>query len=167
MREVTLVPLDRRHLARTRDWANDPHVMRLMNRALPVTEAEHERWFTSILTRTDCAYFAVERPAEPRHVGNVWLWDIDPRHRHAELRVVVGEGSARGQGLGAEAIDRLCRHAFEHLNLHRIYAYVLSINPGGRRAFEKAGFSLEGTLRDDRWCDDRFVDTWLLARLGP
>lgn len=163
---VSLVPLDRQHLARTREWANDPVVMRLMNRAQPVTEAEHERWFTSVLTRPDCAYFAVVRDAEPRHVGNVWLWDIDTRHAQAELRVVVGEPSARGHGLGVTAIDQLCRHGFERLNLHRIYAYVLSINPGGRRAFEKAGFVLEGTLRDDRWCDDQFVDTWLLARLG-
>ncbi len=163
---VSLVPLDRQHLGRTREWANNPAIARLMNRAQPVTESEHERWFASTVTRPDCAYFAVEREAEPRHVGNVWLWDIDTRHRKAELRIVVGEPSARGQGLGAEAIDRLCRHGFERLNLHRIYAYVLSINPGGRRAFEKAGFSLEGTLREDRWSDEHFVDTWLLARLS-
>jgi RimJ/RimL family protein N-acetyltransferase len=163
---IALVPLDRQHLARTREWANDPTFSRLMNRARPVTETEHEAWFEDIRGRDDRAYFAVERPAEPRHVGNVWLWDIDPRHRKAELRVVVGEPSVRGLGVGTEAIDQLCRHAFERLNLHRIYAYVLSFNPGGRRAFEKAGFVLEGTLREERWTGDRFVDTWLLARLG-
>ena len=163
---VSLVPLDRPHLARTREWANDPTISRLMNRACPVTESEHEAWFEALRGRDDCAYFAVERPAEPRHVGNAWLWDIDPRHRRAELRVVIGEPSARGLGLGTEAIDQLCRHGFERLNLHRIYAYVLSFNPGGRRAFEKAGFELEGTLQAERWTGDRFVDTWLLARLG-
>jgi diamine N-acetyltransferase len=166
---ITLVPLDRTHMARTQAWANDPGTARLMNRVKPVSEPEHETWFQSILLRPDCAYFAIEQtgaqPGEPRHLGNVWLWDIDMRHRKAELRVVVGEPAARGRGIGAEAIDLLCRHGFEHLNLHRIYAYVLALNPSARRAFEKAGFTLEGTLRDDRWSVDGYVDTWLLGRL--
>jgi RimJ/RimL family protein N-acetyltransferase len=162
---ITLVPLDRTHLARTQAWANDPDTARLMNRVRAVSDSEHETWFQSILLRPDCAYFAIEQQGEPRHVGNVWLWDIDTRHRKAELRVVVGEPAARGHGVGSEAIDLLCRYAFEHLSLHRIYAYVLAINPGARRAFEKAGFRLEGTLRDDRWSIDGYVDTWLLGRL--
>jgi RimJ/RimL family protein N-acetyltransferase len=99
-------------------------------------------------------------------VGNVWLWDIDRRHGKAELRVVIGRQEARGKGLGVEAIDQLCRHAFERLGLHRVYAYVLAINPAARRAFERAGFVLEGTLRDDRRAGDGYVDGYLLARVN-
>ena len=163
---LELVPLDRPHLARTREWANDPELMRLMDRKQPVTPVEHEAWFASLPRRADCAYFAIETLDGRAHIGNVWLWDIDRRHRKAELRVVVGDRTARGQGLGAEAIDRLCRHAFDTLGLHRVYAYVLGINPSARRAFERAGFTLEGTLRDDRWAVDRFIDSYLLARVN-
>jgi RimJ/RimL family protein N-acetyltransferase len=163
---LELVPLDRPHLARTREWANDPELMRLMDRKQPVTPVEHEAWFASLPRRADCAYFAIETLDGRAHIGNVWLWDIDRRHRKAELRVVVGDRSARGQGLGAEAIDRLCRYASDTLGLHRVYAYVLGINPSARRAFERAGFTLEGTLRDDRWAVDRFIDTYLLARVN-
>ena len=163
---LELVPLDRPHLARTREWANDPELMRLMDRKQPVSPVEHEAWFASLPRRTDCAYFAIETVDGRTHIGNVWLWDIDRRHRKAELRVVVGDRGARGKGLGAEAIDRLCRYAFEKLDLHRVYAYVLGINPSARKAFERAGFSLEGTLRDDRWAVDRFIDSYLLARVN-
>ena len=55
---------------------------------------------------------------------------------------------------------------FNELGLHRIYAYVLAINPAARRAFERAGFALEGTLRDDRWSDGSFVDAHLFARVS-
>ena len=163
---LTLVPLGRSHLGRTREWANDPQLMRLMDRKQPVTPVEHEAWFTSLARRTDCAYFAIERLDGGQHIGNVWLWDIDRRNHKAELRVVVGDTGARGHGLGSEAIDRLCRRGFDQLNLHRIYSYVLGINPTGRRAFERAGFALEGTLRDDRWTGDGFVDAHLLARIS-
>lgn len=180
---VTLVPLGRAHLARTQAWANNPELMRLMDRSKAVTDAEHEFWFEGLGRRNDCAYFAVEidppgpgpglripgseEPGlrHPQHVGNVWLWAIDPRHRKAELRVVIGETEKRGQGLGVAAIDQMCRHAFDRLDLHRIYAYVLAINPMARGAFERAGFALEGTLRDDRWTGECFVDSYLLARL--
>ena len=160
------MPLGRPHLARTREWANDPELMQLMDRAAPVTESEHAAWFESLGHRDDCAYFAVETGDTARHVGNVWLWAIDRRHRKAELRVVIGDAAARGKGVGSEAIDLLCRHGFERLELHRIYAYVLAINPAARRAFERAGFTLEGTLRDDRWTGNGFTDAYLLARLN-
>jgi RimJ/RimL family protein N-acetyltransferase len=163
---VTLVALDRVHLARTRGWANDPDIMRLMNRQRPVSASEHEAWFESIRQRDDCAFFAVETSEPAVHVGNVWLWAIEPRHHKAELRIVIGEPSARGKGVGTEAIELLCRHGFERLGLHRIYAHVLAINPAARRAFERSGFHLEGTLRDDRWTGECFTDTYVLARLS-
>ena len=162
-----IVPLEQRHLERTLDWANEPEVMRLMDRSRAVSTAEHDAWFKSVVTSEDCAYFAIETADASAHVGNVWLWAIDRRHRKAELRVVIGDPAARGKGLGTEAIDRLCQHGYDRVGLHRVYAYVLSINPGARRAFERAGFTLEGTLRDDRSSGDAFVDTYLLARLRP
>jgi RimJ/RimL family protein N-acetyltransferase len=140
--------------------------MRLMDRQQPVTEAEHETWFITVVNVESSAYFAIETADEGAHIGNVWLWDIDRRNRKAEVRVVVGAASARGRGLGSEAIDEICQHGFERLGLHRLYAYVLAHNPVARRAFESAGFALEGTLRDDRWSGDRFVDTYLLARVN-
>ncbi len=164
--QVMLVALDRPHLASSRAWANDPELMRLMDRAQPVSEAEHDAWFQSIHHRGDCAYFAIETSDASEHVGNIWLWAIDRRHRKAELRVVVGSAAARGRGMGAEAIDLLCRHGFERLNLHRIYAYVLANNSPARRAFERAGFVVEGTLRDDRWDGAEFSDAYLLARVS-
>ena len=163
---VNLVPLERRHLTRTRAWANDPKLMRMMGRAHIVSEAEHEAWFEALAHHDDRMYFAVEMEEEAMHVGNVWLWAIDRRHRKAELRVVIGEVAARGRGIGAAAIDRMCLHAFDELSLHRVYAYVLAINSAGRRAFERAGFVLEGALRDDRLVDDQFIDTYLMARVS-
>ena len=163
---VNLVPLDRRHLVRTLTWANDPGLMRVMDRVRVVSEAEHLAWFEALARRDDRVYFAVETIDEARHVGNVWLSAIDRRHRKAELRVVIGDASARGRGIGTAAIDWMCRHAFDELSLHRVYAYVLAINPAARRAFERAGFALEGALRDDRLAGDRFVDTYLMARVS-
>lgn len=164
MNTVRLTPLERRHLDKTLEWANDPELMRLLNRAHTVSREEHEQWFEALQKREDCCYFAIEN-VDDAHLGNVWLWDIDQRHRRAELRIVMGLDSA-GKGVGTEAISRLCDYAFERLNLHKVYAYVLAINPRARRSFEKASFELEGTLKEDRWTGESFTDVYLLARLN-
>lgn len=161
---VRLCAFERRHLEATRKWANDPALMRLLDRAWPVSDAEHEQWFARITGRRDCAYFAVEAVETGEHVGNVWLWEIDWRHRRAELRIVLGDPTLAGRGFGTESIDLLARFAFERLNLHKLVAYVLGVNPRARRAFEKAAFELEGTLKADRWVDDRYADVQILGR---
>ena len=45
---VLLRPLERRHLEKTLEWANDPELMRLLNRAHTISREEHEQWFAGI-----------------------------------------------------------------------------------------------------------------------
>ena len=163
---VSLCPLERRHLESTRAWANDPELMRLMDRTRPVSDLEHEQWFEHLRKQDDRAFFAIETIVAARHVGNIWLWNIERRHRKAELRIVIGDAAHQDRGIGTESISLLCQYAFSSLNLHKVYAYVLAINPRALRAFEKAGFILEGTLREDRRVDEGFTDVYLLGKLG-
>lgn len=139
--------------------------MRLMDRARPVSEQEHESWFLATRKRQDCRYFAVESSDGLRHFGNIWLWNIDSRHRRAEVRVVIDPTSVN-RGLGSESIDLIARYGFDRLGLHKLFAYVLSINPRARKAFEKAGFQVEGVLKEDRLTAEGFVDVWLLGRIA-
>jgi RimJ/RimL family protein N-acetyltransferase len=162
-KNVTLCPFDRRHAEHTRAWVNDAVLAALLDRSRPVSDADHERWYASITGREDCVYFAIE--TAEMHAGNVWLWNIDARHRKAEVRILIGPNEHHGKGLGSEAIALIANYARDRLNLRRLYAYVLSTNPRACRAFEKAGFALEGTLREDRWIGDRYADVFLLGRL--
>jgi UDP-4-amino-4,6-dideoxy-N-acetyl-beta-L-altrosamine N-acetyltransferase len=162
---ISLRPLERRHLDLTRAWANDPELARFMDRASLVSEEEHERWFAALQHQADHAYFAIETNDNARHVGNVWLWNIDRRHFKAELRIVIGEPDSLGRGLGTEAISLMCSYGFEHFKLHRVYAYVLAINPRARRAFEKAGFVVEGKLKEDRRVSGGYTDVFLMGKL--
>lgn len=160
---VELAPFERRHLAQTLRWTNDPELARLLDRGRRIDEDEHARWFDSLPSRTDTVYFAIEE--DGKHVGNVWLAALDQRHRKAEVRIVVGS-TAVNRGCGTRAIELIADHAFNAMGLNRVYAFVLAFNPRARRAFEKAQFVLEGTLREDRFDGGEFVDTFVLGRLN-
>lgn len=162
---VQLVPLANKHLDATFNWVNDPAMMRLLGRAARVQRDEHQRWFEQLQQRTNCRYFSVETVDGWRHVGNIWLWDINETHRKAEVRILFGDEPSRGRGYGSEAIALLADVAFNSMNLHRLYAYVFAINPRAKRAFEKAGFRVEGLLREERRLAGDYVDTYVLGRL--
>jgi RimJ/RimL family protein N-acetyltransferase len=163
---VRLVPLAENHLGATFEWVNDPAMMRLLGRTAPVEPDEHQRWFLGLSTRTDCRYFAVETTESGRHVGNVWLWDMNAPDRKSEVRVLFGDEASRGHGYGSEAIALLANLAFTTFDVHRLYAYVFARNPRAKRAFEKAGFVVEGLLRQERRFGNEFIDVYLLARLA-
>ena len=164
---VTLLPFEWHHAQATLRWNNDRELQRLLDRSGTISEDDHARWFNTLAGRDDTLFLAIHATPDARHIGNVWLANIDRRHRKAEVRVVIGDATARGSGYGSVALDAMALYAFDRLDLHRVYSYVLAVNPRARRAFERAGFVLEGTLRDDRWDGTQFVDTFLLGRLNP
>ena len=161
--DIVLCPFDRRHLDNTRRWANDPHLSSPLDRARPISDVEHLNWFESLHQNKQAVYFALETAAAREHIGLIWLWDIDWRHRKAEVRIYIGEQTQHGKGYASEAIALLCDYAFKRLNLHKCYAYVLGFNEAAKRAFEKAGFEVEGTLKKDRWAGTEYVDVFLLG----
>jgi RimJ/RimL family protein N-acetyltransferase len=51
------------------------------------------------------------------------------------------------------------------VNLNRIQLFVYSFNPRAIRAYEKAGFRIEGTLRENIYRDGRYWDEYVMAIL--
>jgi ribosomal-protein-alanine N-acetyltransferase len=63
-----------------------------------------------------------------------------------------------GRGIMTDAVRRLCEFAFEEYNLQRIHAQAFTTNPASSRVLEKAGFTLEGTLRKGFFRDGQAYD---------
>jgi RimJ/RimL family protein N-acetyltransferase len=162
---VILRPFEKKDFEDYRKWVNNPVIASLVDRALPVTKQEHEEWCSALVENKNAVVFAITSASDACYIGNVWLWGIDWRHRKAELRIIVGDENYHGKGLGTEAIELITMFAFKKLNLNRIFAYVLNSNERAKKAFEKAGFSVEGVLKRDRFIDGQYQDVFLMAIL--
>jgi RimJ/RimL family protein N-acetyltransferase len=149
-----------------RGWISRPDVMADMDRVVRPSAAEHRRYVEEATASQRAAFFGIEALDEPRLVGIVWLWDVDARHRRAEVRIVVGDPASRGRGYGAAALAALAAHAFRELGLRKLYAYVHAHNAASRRAFERAGFVLEATLEREAYRDGRETDVYRLRRFA-
>lgn len=149
-----------------RDWVNKEEFARLLGRSLPVSKTEHDGWYQGIVKSNSSVVFAVKRLSDGLYLGNVWLHNIHWVNRNAELRILLGAEGLQGKGYGTRACRLLLRFAFEKLGLHKVYLYVSTVNPRAGRAFEKAGFSKEGTLKDEFFVDGEFVDVERMGVLG-
>jgi RimJ/RimL family protein N-acetyltransferase len=160
-KEIKLRGFEHSDLETYRGWVNDTKIGALIGRSKPVTQQEHEQWYSDLMTNRDALVFAIE--VNSQYIGNVWLWDIDWLNRKAEVRILIGE--RHGLGFGTEALELITKHAFDKLNLNRLYAYVFTHNKRAKGAFEQARFQVEWTLKSERFIDGGYVDTLIMARL--
>lgn len=82
-----------------------------------------------------------------QQIGLIDLFDFDPKHRRAGVGIVIAKAEDRNKGLGAEALSLLCDYAFLHLDLHQLYANILSENLESIHLFEKMGFERIGVKK--------------------
>jgi RimJ/RimL family protein N-acetyltransferase len=89
--------------------------------------------------------------ADERPIGEVMLADLDRRNGSAQLGIFIGEAGDWGKGHGTDAVNAIVDFGFGELRLERVWLNVGTENPRARRAYEKAGFVHEGTVRHDRY----------------
>jgi len=166
-KKVRLRPIERDDLPRFVAWFSDPDVRRHLTIYKPFSLAQEERWFEKMLEsleRQEQVSMAIET-TEGVHIGNVGMHAINWKDRHAELGIVIGDKDYWGQGYGADAIRTMLGLAFGEMNLHRVFLRVDVDNVRGVRCYEKAGFQLEGTLRQVVFREGNYHDQHVMSVL--
>lgn len=97
-------------------------------------------------------------------VGGASLFNFDSFARHAEAGINLLP-SARGRGLGTAAIALLVEFGFVRRNLRRIHLQAIASNAAAIRAYEKAGFVVEGRQRQHAWVRGTYEDIVLMGIL--
>ena len=95
-------------------------------------------------------------------VGNIGLFGIDEVARHGEVGIALIP-SARGKGIGTEAMAQMLEFAFVRGNLRRVHLEVIASNAPAIRSYEKAGFVVEGRQREHAWVRGQYED---IVRMG-
>ncbi len=163
---VYLRPLEQEDAALLASWFNDSQVTRtlLMNRPVSV---EWERTFLANLygpDKTNLILGVAVRETD-RLIGTVGLRDVDARARHACFGIALGERAEWGKGYGSDATALIVKHAFEGMNLNRVWLLVHADHARAIRAYERAGFKREGLLRQHAYREGQYVDEVVMGVL--
>jgi RimJ/RimL family protein N-acetyltransferase len=155
------------NLAAFMRWYADPEVARLTRyQEGPMARPEIERFFQARVLGADSLAMAIHERATDRLIGTCAFSQLDGENGSALFHITIGEKDAWNRGFGTEATQLMLEHAFERLRLHRIGLSVFAFNERAIRAYQRAGFVIEGRAReairrDDRWWDE--VEMSILA----
>lgn len=147
-------------------WDADTEFKRLLDDQPPrmVSPAEQRKELEEE-TRNDKNYFFAVRSLDTRQkIGFTALW-LNWLHRDAFIAIGIGERDYWSRGYGTDAMRLTLRYAFEELNLHRVSLTVWAVNERAIRSYKKAGFKLEGRVRDSMQRDGRRLDMLVMGIL--
>ena len=150
------------------EWMNDPEVTQFLeSRFVTQTRDSVSDFVASALATPDLEFFAIVDRATQTHVGNIKLGPIDRNHMTADVGLMIGERVFWGKGYGTQAISLITQYAFDELGLCKVTAGAYSNNLGSIRAFEKAGWQVEGTRPNAFRSGEGRVDHVLLGISRP
>lgn len=162
---VYLRPPDKADAPILTPWFNDAEVTRFMHVRPPLPQAAEEAFIAGLNANVMEPTLAIVVREGDRLIGVTGLDKADVRNRHAMFGIGIGDKSAWGKGYGTEATRLVVGHAFETLNLNRVWLTAFEYNARGIRAYEKADFRVEGRLRQECYRDGRYWDVLLMAVL--
>jgi ribosomal-protein-alanine N-acetyltransferase len=126
-------------------WMNDPEIVQFTESRFTSHSTESIHEFVQACARDpDVILFGIFDCATESHIGNIKLGPINRRHLLGDIGIIVGRKEFWGKGIATEAISLLRDYAFSEIGLHKLTAGCYSTNLGSGKAFEKAGFALEG-----------------------
>jgi len=150
-----------------RHWFNNPKVTRYMERGLfPMTRGALREFYSKVVNSGDNLVLAVVWKKNGRHIGNVGIHNIDWINRKAEFGIVIGESAYWGKGSGYEASRLMVQHAFNRLNMRKIFLGVRSDHHAAIRAYHKAGFCQEARLKEELYREGRYHDVLRMCQFN-
>jgi ribosomal-protein-alanine N-acetyltransferase len=147
-------------------WLNDPVVNRYLESRFAAHTLESTREFVRAMNESaDNLLLGIRSAQTGGHVGNIKIGPLNRQHGTGEIGILVGERSAWGKGIATAAIRIMCDIARESLALRKVTAGCYASNVGSQRAFEKAGFEVEGIRREQLLCEGVPEDLVLLGKV--
>lgn len=164
---VYLRPAERADLPVFVRWFSDAEVTRNLGARAPLSMPLEERWFEQMLGEQGKSqyHFVICLLDGGRAIGTIGFHHVDFENGNAEFGITIGEKDEQNKGYGTDALNALCDFGFGALRLERIDLHVYAANDRAMRSYQKAGFSLEGTLRRAQFQEGRFLDVNRMALL--
>ena len=131
----------------------------------PYTLADAENFINSCLEADETCQLFRAITVDGHAVGSVGLLlGRDVYQKNAELGYWLAE-DFWGRGIMTQTVRQICREGFSRWDIQRIYAEPFAYNIASRRVLEKAGFTLEGIMRQGVFKRGQVCDSCMYALL--
>ena len=163
--KLKLVPFKEEHITDTYiGWLNNLEINRFLEvRFVHQTYETVLAYISSFYGDAEKYMWGVYLKSTNDLIGTATLSDINRHHRWGALGLMIGEKEYWGKGYGTEIINLVVDYAFKRLGLHKVTAGTVAANQGSVKAFQKAGFEIEGKAKSNFYLDGKYHDSLYLG----
>jgi len=157
-----LMQVEDSHIPNLYEWDRtekdrESYTCRPLHQLLPFDEYKRNH-ISAISSEIKEVFVLIEDCDITNPLGKVTLFDYNPRNHSKEVGYYIPP-SFRGKGLGFIMLSSLLTRALsKEGGLNKIYATTSSDNIQSIGLLEKAGFILDGRLREHYWIKDKTFD---------
>lgn len=158
---------DENDVAYVQKYANNEKIAANLRNAFPhpYTMDDAKEYIRSSIEKDGRRQVTRAITVDGKAVGSIGVFmGSDVYEKSAELGYWLGE-PFWGNGIMPEAIGKMCRYVFAKYDIERIFAEPFARNMPSRRALEKAGFALEGILKNSVYKNEVLQDSCMYALL--
>jgi ribosomal-protein-alanine N-acetyltransferase len=162
-----LTPFTQGHLSdRYVSWLNDPEVVRYSEQRHHRHTAESCAAYFRSVSQSGDLFLAIEAAdAALGHVGNMTV-AFDRPNRSADVSIMLGEASARGRGIGAQAWCGIVDYLLAAGSQRRVTAGTMAPNLPMIALMRKSGMTIEAVRPRVFLREGEEVDLVLAARFA-
>lgn len=164
---IQLLPLHSDQAPIFHRWLSDPEVIAYSLTVFQQlnTVAQVADWLGRTLQDQHSLTLGIYLAETQELIGYAGITNISRVNQSGEYFILLGEKRYWGQGIGTTVTRQVVTRGFQELGLNRVMLTVSVPNEGGVKAYLKAGFQLEGRLRQACYRQDAFHDKLLMSVL--
>lgn len=165
-KKIYLRPLEVEDAKLYEKWVNDIEVKKTFDTPRPINYEVAEDLIKNLYKNCERSIrLGIVVKKNDQLIGYTHLSNINYVDSHCMFAVLIGEKDYWSKGLGTEATELTVSYAFDILNMNKVWLIVYDFNPGGVKAYEKAGFIKEGVKRQDKYYAGKRHDTIMMSIL--
>jgi diamine N-acetyltransferase len=163
--KVYLRPVEEGDVALVYFGKNNIEVRETLFLFAPMTFEQVRQEMINWSTSKEIMLFTICSQESNEAVGQSAFVRIDYVSRAAIFYIAIYDPQYWARGFGGEATRLMVQYAFAVLNLNRIQLHVCCDNAHAVQAYRRAGFQIEGTLRQAMYHHDRYCDFYVMGIL--
>ena len=138
----------------------------LMNDGIPFppTDADHEKFLSETSSEKDDYMFGVELKDTKQFIGTIAVYLVDWNNGTCHIGISIGP-SHQGKSYGTDAMKVLLDFIFNYMNVNKVKLQVFGYNKRAIGSYEKCGFLVEGTLKEELFRFGEYHDIYVMGLL--
>lgn len=129
------------------------------------SDIEISNWFDNLLLDKKSYNKAMVDRKNGKLIGYAGIAAISKVNLSGEYFIFIGDKSYHGKSIGTFITKEIVKIGFNDLSLNRIMLTVSEKNIGAIKAYTKAGFTIEGVMREAFYREGEFHDKVIMGIL--